>query len=151
MGYDVFNVNLLRLWKSEARESFNLQAFNVGDYYGAITDMVAAQNISKVLYPNDEPEVGKALRLRQQYFFVSCSLQDMIRVTLRDKGSLLHFPERFAVQLNDTHPAISIAEFMRLLVDEHDMEWDDAWAVTQRSFAYTNHTLLPEAQETWSV
>ncbi len=151
MGYGVPNVNLLRLWKSEARESFDMRAFNIGDYYGAVFDMVAAQNISKVLYPNDEPEVGKALRLRQQYFFVSCSLQDMIRLTLRDKGSLDSFPDRFVVQLNDTHPAIAIAEFMRLLIDEHSIEWDRAWTLTQRSFAYTNHTLLPEALETWPL
>jgi glycogen phosphorylase len=151
LGYGVLNVNLLRLWKSEARESFDLQAFNVGDYYGAVDNMVRAQNISKVLYPNDEPEAGKVLRLRQQYFFVSCSLQDMIRLTLRNHGTLEQFPDRFAVQLNDTHPAIAIAEFMRLLVDEHLMGWDQAWNLTQRSFSYTNHTLLPEALETWPV
>jgi starch phosphorylase len=151
LGFGVLNVNLLRLWKSEARESFDLQAFNIGDYYGAVDDMVAAQNISKVLYPNDEPEAGKALRLRQQYFFVSCSLQDMIRLTLRDKGSLEHFPDKFVVQLNDTHPSIAIVEFMRLLVDDYKMDWEQAWALTQRSFAYTNHTLLPEALETWPV
>ncbi|WP_059425137.1 glycogen/starch/alpha-glucan phosphorylase, partial [Sulfuricella sp. T08] len=151
LGYGVLHVNLLRLWKSEARESFDLRAFNNGDYYGAVEDMVAAQNISKVLYPNDEPETGKDLRLRQQYFFVSCSLQDMIRLTLRDKGSLDHFPDRFVVQLNDTHPSIAIAEFMRLLIDEHQMDFDLAWALTQRSFAYTNHTLLPEALETWPL
>ena len=151
LGYGVLNVNLLRLWKSEARESFDLQAFNIGDFYGAVDHMIVAQNISKVLYPNDEPEAGKALRLRQQYFFVSCSMQDMIRMTLSGKGSLDHFPDRFVVQLNDTHPAIAIAEFMRLLVDEHQMDWDRAWALTQRSFAYTNHTLLPEALETWPL
>jgi starch phosphorylase len=151
LGYGVLNVNLLRLWKSEARESFDLQAFNIGDYYGAVEDMVSAQNISKVLYPNDEPEAGKTLRLRQQYFFVSCSLQDMMRLTLRDKKSAEAFPDRFVVQLNDTHPAIAIAEFMRLLIDEHLLEWDCAWAITQRSFAYTNHTLLPEALETWPL
>ena len=151
LGYGVLNVNLLRLWKSEARESFDLQAFNTGDYYGAVDDMVVAQNISKVLYPNDEPQVGKALRLCQQYFFVSCSLQDMIRMTLSAKGSLDDFPERFVIQLNDTHPAIAIAEFMRLLIDEHQMDWNLAWTLTQRSFAYTNHTLLPEALETWPL
>jgi len=151
LGYGVLNVNMLRLWKSEARESFDLRAFNVGDYYGAVDDMVTAENISKVLYPNDEPEAGKALRLRQQYFFVCCSLQDMIRITLRDGGDLEHFPDRFIIQLNDTHPAIAIAEMMRLLLDEHLMDWDQAWAVTRRSFAYTNHTLLPEALETWPV
>ncbi|MFH0996449.1 MAG: glycogen/starch/alpha-glucan phosphorylase [Pseudomonadota bacterium] len=151
LGYGVHNVNRLRLWKSEARESFDLKAFNTGDYYGAVNDMVTAQNITKVLYPNDEPEVGRALRLRQQYFFVSCSLQDMIRLTLRDLGGIEHFAERFVVQLNDTHPAIGIAEFMRLLVDEHRMDWEAAWKLTQHSFAYTNHTLLPEAFETWPV
>jgi len=151
LGYGVHNVNRLRLWKSEARESFDLQAFNTGDYYGAVNDMVTAQNITKVLYPNDEPEVGRALRLRQQYFFVSCSLQDMIRITLRDQGGIENFAEQFVVQLNDTHPAIGIAEFMRLLVDEHRMDWDAAWNLTRRSFAYTNHTLLPEALETWPV
>ena len=151
LGYGVLNVSLLRLWKSEARESFDLQAFNTGDYYGAVGDMVMAQNISKVLYPNDEPEAGKDLRLRQQYFFVSCSLQDMIRMTLSAKGSLDHFPDKFVVQLNDTHPAIAIAEFMRLLIDEHQMDWNRAWALTQQSFAYTNHTLQPEALETWPL
>ena len=151
LGYDVLNVNLLRLWKSEARESFDFQAFNTGNYYGAVDDMVTAQNLSKVLYPNDEPEAGKELRLRQQYFFVSCSLQDMLRITLRDTRDLAHFPEKFAVQLNDTHPAIAIAEFMRLLVDEHHVDWDTAWSLTGKSFAYTNHTLLPEALETWPL
>ena len=151
VGFGVLNVNLLRLWKSEARESFDFQAFNTGDYYGAVDSMIVAQNISKVLYPNDEPEAGKSLRLRQQYFFVSCSLQDMIRMTLSNNGSLDNFPDRFVVQLNDTHPSISIAEFMRLLIDEHQIDWDRAWAITQRSFAYTNHTLLPEALETWPL
>ena len=151
LGFGVLNVNLLRLWKSEARESFDLQAFNTGDYYGAVDNMIVAQNISKVLYPNDEPEAGKSLRLRQQYFFVSCSLQDMIRMSLGNNGSLDNFPDRFVVQLNDTHPSISIAEFMRLLIDEHQIDWDRAWAITQRSFAYTNHTLLPEALETWPL
>jgi starch phosphorylase len=151
LGYGVLNVNLLRLWKSEAREAFDLQAFNVGDYYGAVDDMVVAQNISKVLYPNDEPAAGKALRLRQQYFFVSCSLQDMIRLTLHADGSVERFPERFAVQLNDTHPAIAIPEFMRLLMDDYQMEWEPAWDLTRRSFAYTNHTLMPEALETWPL
>ena len=151
LGYGVLNVNLLRLWKSEARESFDFQAFNTGDYYGAVDQMVVAQNISKVLYPNDEPEVGKALRLRQQYFFVTCSLQDMLRITIRDTGSAEHFPEKFVAQLNDTHPSIAIAELMRLLVDEHHLAWDNAWSIVQRSFAYTNHTLLPEALECWPL
>ncbi|MEA3413368.1 MAG: glycogen/starch/alpha-glucan phosphorylase [Pseudomonadota bacterium] len=151
LGYGVDNVNLLRLWKAEAAESFDFQVFNTGDYYGAVHEKVQAENISKVLYPNDEPTVGKELRLKQQYFFVTCSLQDMIRILLDTVGSLDRFHEKYAVQLNDTHPAIAVPELMRLLVDEHRMEWDRAWEITRNTFAYTNHTLLPEALETWSV
>jgi starch phosphorylase len=151
LGYGVGNVNLLRLWKAEACESFDFQVFNKGDYYGAVNEKVLAENISKVLYPNDEPEAGKELRLKQQYFFVSCSLQDMIRLQLGTDGSLDRFHEKFVAQLNDTHPAIAVAELMRLLVDEHHIEWDQAWEITRNTFAYTNHTLLPEALETWSV
>ncbi|MBI1283547.1 MAG: glycogen/starch/alpha-glucan family phosphorylase [Thiobacillus sp.] len=151
LGYGVINANLLRLWKAEAHDSFDFQAFNLGDYYGAVEEMVVAENLTKVLYPNDEPEVGKELRLKQQYFFVSCSLQDMVRMTLRDLGDLSGFPDKFVAQLNDTHPAIAIPELMRLLVDEHEMLWEQAWDITRRSFAYTNHTLLPEALETWPI
>ncbi|HXH72164.1 MAG TPA: glycogen/starch/alpha-glucan phosphorylase [Mariprofundaceae bacterium] len=151
LGHGVLQVNLLRLWKSEAREMFDLQVFNGGDYYGAVDAMVAAENISKVLYPNDEPDAGKRLRLKQQYFFVSCSLQDMIRMLLDEGGDLHGFAERFVAQLNDTHPAIAIPELMRLLIDEHGFGWDEAWGITRRTFAYTNHTLLPEALETWSL
>jgi starch phosphorylase len=151
LGYGVVNVNLLRLWKSEARDSFDFQAFNAGNYYGAVDDMVEAENLTKVLYPNDEPEVGKELRLKQQYFFVSCSLQDMVRIVLRDLGDLHRFAEKFVAQLNDTHPAIAVAELMRLLVDEHGLAWEPAWQITSSSFAYTNHTLLPEALETWPL
>ena len=151
LGYGVLNVNLLRLWKSEARDSFDFQAFNMGDYYGAVDEMVAAENLTKVLYPNDEPEVGKELRLKQQYFFVSCSLQDMVRIALRDIGDLNRFAEKFVAQLNDTHPAIAVPELIRLLIDEHAFAWDTAWDVTRRCFAYTNHTLLPEALETWPL
>ncbi|MEW6120148.1 MAG: glycogen/starch/alpha-glucan phosphorylase [Pseudomonadota bacterium] len=149
LGYGVINVNHLRLWKAEAQDVFDFQAFNMGDYYGAVEDMVMAENLTKVLYPNDEPEVGKELRLKQQYFFVSCSLQDMIRLTLRDMGDLARFPDKFVAQLNDTHPAIAIPELMRLLVDEHETPWEQAWDIARRSFAYTNHTLLPEALEAW--
>ncbi len=151
LGYGVANANLLRLWKSEAQEPFDLLAFSNGDYLGAVSDKVVAENISKVLYPNDEPEIGKELRLRQQYFFVSCSLQDMIRMTLRDNGKITDFADKFVAQLNDTHPAIAIPELMRLLVDEHRLDWESAWNITGRTFAYTNHTLLPEALETWSL
>jgi starch phosphorylase len=151
LGYRVNTANTLRLWRSEAPESFDFQAFNVGDYYRAVDEKVVSENISKVLYPNDEPIQGKELRLEQQYFFVSSSLQDMIRLHLGRGRSLETFHEKFAVQLNDTHPAIGVAELMRLLVDEHQMEWDKAWEITHQTFAFTNHTLLPEALEKWPI
>ena len=150
-GYRVDTVNLLRLWTAEACESFDFQAFNQGDYYGAVDEKVASENITKVLYPNDEPVQGKQLRLEQQYFFVSCSLQDMIRIHRQTSTDLRGFHEKYAVQLNDTHPALAVAELMRLLVDEHDMDWEPAWEITRRTFGYTNHTLLPEALEKWPV
>src|SRR5271169_3137103 len=150
-GYGDGMVDFLRLWASEAVESFDFQAFNVGDYYQAVEAKVSSETISKVLYPNDEPEVGKRLRLSQQYFFTSCSLQDMIRIHLMRGKSLDVFHENFAVQLNDTHPSIAVAELMRLFVDEHQMDWDKAWDVTQKTLGYTNHTLLPEALEKWSL
>ncbi|MEH2003561.1 MAG: glycogen/starch/alpha-glucan phosphorylase, partial [Nostoc sp.] len=150
-GYKVNTTNTLRLWKAEAPESFEFQAFNVGDYYGAVNKKVVSENITKVLYPNDELIQGKELRLEQQYFFVSCSLQDMIRLHLRKEESLNNFHQSYAVQLNDTHPSIGVAELMRLLVDEHQLDWDQAWQITQNTFAYTNHTLLPEALEKWSL
>jgi glycogen phosphorylase len=150
-GYRSGMTDLLRLWKSEAVESFDFQAFNIGDYYQAVDEKVISETISKVLYPNDEPEVGKRLRLTQQYFFVSCSLQDMIRIQLLRGESLDSFHESFAVQLNDTHPSIAVAELMRLLLDEHRFEWERAWPITRSTFAYTNHTLLPEALEKWPL
>ncbi|MHB8111718.1 MAG: glycogen/starch/alpha-glucan phosphorylase, partial [Syntrophorhabdaceae bacterium] len=151
LGYSVPTCNTLRLWTSEAVQSFDFQAFNVGNYYGAVEEKVASETITKVLYPNDEPEIGRKLRLIQQYFFVSCSLKDMIRLTLMSNRAIGEFPERFAIQLNDTHPSIAIAELMRLLVDEHDMDWDRAWDITTQTMGYTNHTLLPEALEKWPV
>ena len=150
-GYQVNTVNLLRLWAAEACQSFDFQAFNQGDYYRAVDEKVGSENITKVLYPNDEALSGKKLRLEQQYFFVSCSLQDMIRIYKQSGKKLERFHEKYAVQLNDTHPAIGVAELMRLLVDEHGMDWEPAWHVTQQTFAYTNHTLLPEALEKWPV
>jgi len=150
-GYRNRVTNLLRLWAAEAVESFDFADFNVGDYYGAVQEKVYSENVTKVLYPNDEPEVGKRLRLGQQYFFVSCSLQDMIRIHLLRQKSLDSFHESFAVQLNDTHPAIAVAELMRLLVDEHLLAWEQAWEITRKTMAYTNHTLLPEALETWPL
>ncbi|MEN8175093.1 MAG: glycogen/starch/alpha-glucan phosphorylase [Pseudomonadota bacterium] len=151
VGYDVENANLLRLWKAEAPESFDFKAFNTGDYYAAVNEKVVSENITKVLYPNDEPEAGKELRLIQQYFMVCCSLQDMIRIYLQNEKDFEKFAEKYAVQLNDTHPALAVPELMRLLVDEHRIDWDRAWKITTATFAYTNHTLLPEALETWSA
>ena len=151
VGYKVNTCNTLRLWRAEAVESFDFQEFNVGDYYGAVDEKVVSETITKVLYPNDEPEVGKRLRLAQQYFFVSCSLQDMMRLHLLGGGKPETFHERIAIQLNDTHPSIAVAELMRLLVDEYQIEWEKAWHVTRSTFGYTNHTLLPEALEKWPL
>jgi starch phosphorylase len=150
-GYRVPTTNLLRLWKAEAAESFDFEAFNIGDYYGAVDQKVESETISKVLYPNDEPEAGKQLRLAQQFFFVSCSLQDMIRLQAIQQRPLHGFDSSWAMQLNDTHPSLAVAELMRLLVDEHLMDWDAAWAITQRTCGYTNHTLLAEALEKWPL
>jgi glycogen phosphorylase len=150
-GYGKSLTGILRLWKSEAVESFDFQTFNVGDYYGAVHEKISSETISKVLYPNDTPEAGKVLRLSQQYFFVSCSLQDMIRIHLLRGHKLDDFHEGWAAQLNDTHPSIAVAELMRLLVDEHAMDWARAWHITCNTFAYTNHTLLPEALEKWPL
>ena len=151
LGYRNNTANTLRLWRAEAPESFDVGVFNRGDYYGAVQQKVVSENISKVLYPNDEQAQGKELRLEQQFFFVSCSLQDMLRIMRGQKIPLERFHEKFAVQLNDTHPAIAIAELMRLLVDEHGMTWSSAWSVTTQCFGYTNHTLLPEALERWPL
>ncbi|WP_448534285.1 glycogen/starch/alpha-glucan phosphorylase [Parathermosynechococcus lividus] len=151
LGYKVNTANLLRLWRAEAIESFDFQAFNTGDYYGAVNEKIASENITKVLYPNDEQLQGKELRLMQQYFLCSCALQDMIRLYLQSSSDLTRFHHKFTVQLNDTHPAISVAELMRLLVDEHLLPWDKAWDITRQTFAYTNHTLLPEALEKWPL
>jgi starch phosphorylase len=151
MGYKVPSCNFLRLWKSEAVESFDFLSFNHGDYYRAVMEKVESENISKVLYPNDEMPKGKELRLKQQYFFVSCSLQDMMRMHVRYNGKPQDFYKRWAIQLNDTHPSVAIAELMRLLLDDHKLDWDVAWSTTCKTFSYTNHTLLPEALEKWSI
>ncbi len=151
LGFRVNTCNTLRLWKSEAVESFDLQDFNAGDYYQAVQEKVISETLSKVLYPNDEPEAGKRLRLAQQYFFVSCSLQDMLRILDLKGEPVARFADMFTVQLNDTHPSIAVAELMRLLVDVRMMPWDEAWEITCRTLAYTNHTLLPEALETWGL
>jgi starch phosphorylase len=150
-GYKVNSVNMLRLWAAEAEETFDFESFNVGDYYGAVEQKVASETLTKVLYPNDEPEFGKKLRLQQQYFLVSCSLQDLLRLhELRGYGpDNLH--ECYTIQLNDTHPALAIPELMRLLLDQYGMDWEAAWEISSTTFAYTNHTLLPEALETWPL
>ena len=151
LGYRAATANFLRLWKAEAAESFDFQAFNVGDYYRAVDRKVTSENISKVLYPNDEPAAGRELRLSQQYFFVTCSLQDMIRIHLQTAENVESLHQKYAVQLNDTHPALAVPELMRLLVDEHGLDWDPAWEITRGMLGYTNHTLLPEALEKWPL
>ena len=151
VGYRNETVNLLRLWKAEAAESFDFRAFNTGDYYGAVMEKVKSENITKVLYPNDVTLQGKKLRLQQQYFFVSCALQDIIRIYLQRATTFDELADKWAVQLNDTHPSIAVAELMRLLIDEHAVAWEPAWEMTQRILGYTNHTLLPEALERWPI
>ncbi|HUL14078.1 MAG TPA: glycogen/starch/alpha-glucan phosphorylase [Methylococcaceae bacterium] len=151
LGHRVNSCALLRLWSAEAAQSFDFADFNRGDYYGAVEEKVSSENISKILYPNDEQMQGKRLRLEQQYFFVACSIKDMIRLCLRRGLPLDRFHEMFCIQLNDTHPAIGIAELMRQLIDKHAMPWEQAWDITKKSFSYTNHTLLPEALEKWSL
>jgi starch phosphorylase len=151
LGYRVDTCNLLRLWRAQAVETFDFAAFNVGNYHEAVEQKVTSETISKVLYPNDVSPQGKMLRLKQQYFLVSCAMQDMLRSHLRYGGTPETFHLRWAAQLNDTHPTVAVAELMRLLLDDHGLDWDTAWEVTQKTMAYTNHTLLPEALEAWSV
>jgi starch phosphorylase len=151
LGFQTNTANTLRLWKAEAPESFDFEAFNKGDYFGSVEEKSACETITKVLYPNDESYQGKQLRLEQQYFFVSCALQDMIRMMQMQNLALERFHEHYAIQLNDTHPTIAVAELMRLFIDEHRFAWDQAWQITTQTFAYTNHTLLPEALERWPV
>jgi starch phosphorylase len=151
-GYGVNTCNVLTLWSARAVQSFALDAFNTGDYYRRSRTRSNSETVTKVLYRNDEPEAGKRLRLLRQYFFVSCSLQHVLHIVddLADL-SVKDLPQRFALQLNDTHPSIGVAELMRILVDERQLDWDEAWAITVASFGYTNHTLLPEALETWPL
>ncbi len=151
LGYRSNTANTLRLWRAEAPEAFDLDRFNRGDYFGAVNQKTVLENITKILYPNDDTLQGKQLRLEQQYFFVSCSLQDMLRIMRTQRVPLTSFHEKFAVQLNDTHPAVAVPELMRLLIDGEQIEWSTAWEITRRTFAYTNHTLLPEALEQWPL
>jgi starch phosphorylase len=150
-GYHNDTVNNLRLWSAKAYEDFDLNCFNLGEYTEAVVGKTLSENISKVLYPNDTSTMNKQLRLKQQYFFVSASLKDILRRFFTDHDDLHELPERVAIQLNDTHPAVAIPELMRLLMDKHQLEWQSAWDITTRVFSYTNHTLLPEALETWPV
>ena len=151
LGYRVNSCNRLRLWRADATETFDFYAFNIGDYLGSVEQSVSSETISKVLYPNDGTDAGKQLRLKQQFFFVSASLQDMFNSLNRRGIPIEKFPEYWQVQLNDTHPSIAVAELMRLFVDVNHMEWDQAWELTTQSIAYTNHTLLPEALEKWDL
>jgi len=150
-GFNASSVNFLRLWESRATTEFDFRAFDRGGYVEAVRERDVSETISKVLYPNDSTESGKELRLVQQIFFVSCSLQDILRRHLRLNKNFENLSDKIAIQLNDTHPSISVAELMRLLVDEHRLGWDESWALCTKVFSYTNHTLLPEALETWSV
>jgi starch phosphorylase len=149
VGWRGVHVNTLRLWSARAPDPLRLDVFNQGDYVGALVDQVRAESISKVLYPSDSTPAGQELRLRQEYFFASASLQDLVRRHLKQHGDIDTLAEKAAIQLNDTHPAIGVAELMRLMVDVHGVEWNRAWEITQATFSYTNHTLLPEALETW--
>ena len=149
LGYRTNTANTMRLWAAQAVESFDFETFNQGDFIGAVADKVSSENISKILYPNDEGVQGKQLRLAQQFFFVSCSLQHILKIQKVEGRPMAELHRSFAIQMNDTHPSIAVAELMRLLIDEHGMEWDAAWHVTQNTMSYTNHTLLPEALEQW--
>lgn len=150
-GYGTETVNYLRLWESKASDEFDLKVFNQGGYVEAVREKAVGESISKVLYPNDQTESGKELRLVQQYFFVTCSLKDILRRFTNSNKDWDLLPDKAAIQLNDTHPAVAILELMRLLVDDHGLDWDRAWGICRKTFAYTNHTLLPEALEKWSV
>ncbi len=150
-GYMTENVNTLRLWSSKATEEFNLEYFNTGDYMSACGNKVVSENITKVLYPNDNFFEGMELRLKQEYFLVSASIQDIIRRFKADNTDLRNFPDKVAIQLNDTHPALAIPELMRVLLDDEGLDWDRAWDITTKTFSYTNHTVLPEALEEWPV
>ena len=150
-GYRTTTVNNLRLWSSRAATDFSFAEFNSGHYLKAVENQNLSENISKVLYPNDNLAIGKSLRLQQEYFFVSATLQDIIRKFRISNKSISTFAEKTAIQLNDTHPVIAVAELMRILLDEEQFSWDEAFEITTNTFSYTNHTVVPEALEEWSV
>jgi starch phosphorylase len=151
LGYRTNTANTMRLWSAQAVESFNIESFNEGDFFAAVRDKVNSENISKILYPNDEQIQGKQLRLEQQFFFVSCSLQHIVKIQQTAQRPLADLHRNFAIQLNDTHPAIAVAELMRLLIDENQLDWETAWRTTTLTLSYTNHTLMPEALEKWPL
>ena len=150
-GYGNNTVNTLRLWSARASNEFDLNYFQHGDYLKAVEEKNVSENISKVLYPSDEFYEGRELRLKQQYFFVSCSIKDIIRRYLVNHQNFDEFPDKVAIQMNDTHPSLAVPELMRLFLDSYGMTWEKAWDLTTRTCAYTNHTLLAEAMEKWSV
>jgi starch phosphorylase len=151
LGYRTNTANTMRLWSAQAVESFNFESFNTGDFFAAVSEKVDSENISKILYPNDEQIQGKQLRLEQQFFFVSCSLQHILKIQKAQERPISDLFRSFTVQMNDTHPAIAVAELMRLLIDENQIDWDTAWNTTTHTLSYTNHTLMPEALEKWPV
>ncbi|MCA9713056.1 MAG: glycogen/starch/alpha-glucan phosphorylase, partial [Myxococcales bacterium] len=150
-GYHSNTVNALRLWESRSSQDLDLEKFNEGGYIEAVRDKAISETISKVLYPNDATEAGRELRLVQQYFFVACSMSDIVRRHRKNNDTWDSFPEKCAIQLNDTHPAVAVAELMRILIDDELLPWGQAWSICQRTFSYTTHTLMPEALEKWSV
>ena len=148
-GYGGRTVNFVRLYSAAASNEFDMQIFNAGDYMKAVEQKMVSESISKVLYPSDAVTAGRELRLLQEYFFVACAIRDIVHGYLRRGEDFDDFPDKVAIQLNDTHPALAIAELMRLFVDEHELPWDKAWDITSATIAYTNHTLMPEALERW--
>lgn len=150
-GYKTGNVSNLRLWSAKPKKAFDLASFNAGDYQSAISEAEAAENITRVLYPNDDTDHGKTLRLKQQFLWVSASLQDIVRRFKKSNLPWIKFPDLVAIQLNDTHPTLAIVELLRILVDESNVNWNEAWSIVTRTFSYTNHTILPEALEKQSV
>ncbi|WP_334176988.1 glycogen/starch/alpha-glucan phosphorylase, partial [Pseudoxanthobacter sp.] len=149
VGWRGKHVNTLRLWSARASDPLILEAFNRGDHVGAFAKRMKTESISKILYPSDETPEGQELRLRQEYFFAAASLRDLLRRHLKAYGDVRSLPDKVAIQLNDTHPTIAVVELMRILVDVHELPWEEAWDIVQRTFSYTNHTLLPEALESW--
>ena len=151
VGYGGRTINTLRLWAAAAPDYFNFQEFSGGDFVGALAETLEAESLTRVLYPDDSTSLGQGLRFVQEYFLVACSLADLVRRFQRSNPDWSTLPEKVAIQLNDTHPTMAVPELMRILLDEAQLGWDEAWEITQRTLAYTNHTLLPEALEKWPL